>query len=181
MYRKSKDKRIRTSQAMIFGAWKSLVLNKPHESIKINELCEAAKVGRVTFYRLYDHLDDVVRQQLDDDIHKARQHLILYRLKHPMKKGMFKPLLMYFYRHPSVIQSVLNAKLSHLVYEQFLRNFLQNNPTVNTEENQFLLSLRLSIAINILEKWVTSNMKSSPDHLLSMIKTRMMQAIEELE
>jgi AcrR family transcriptional regulator len=180
MYRKSNDKRIQTSQAMIFKAWKTLVEQKPHEDIKINELCETAGVGRVTFYRLYDHLDDVLRHQLDRDIAKARESLILYRLKHPMKKGLLKPLFMYYYRHPSLIQSIFQAKLSHLLHERLLTTFLQNNPSA-AQDDTFLLSMRLSIAITILEKWVAGNMNLPPEDLLTMIKTRMIQAIEEFD
>jgi hypothetical protein len=41
--------------------------------------------------------------------------------------------------------------------------------------------MRLSIAITILEKWVAGNMNLPPEDLLTMIKTRMIQAIEEFD
>jgi AcrR family transcriptional regulator len=181
MYRNSTDKRIKTSQTMIFEAWKNLVIEKPHHHIKINELCKVAKVSRITFYRLYDQLDDVIRHQLDLEIASARKTLIMYRLKHPFKKGMLKPLLMYFYQHPHLIQLIFNAKLSHLLHEQFMENLLQYQPSLTEKDGPFLLSLRLSIAINILERWIKTEMTIPPETLFKTIKERMSQAIEELE
>jgi AcrR family transcriptional regulator len=181
MYRNSNDKRIKTSQKMIFKAWATLIETKPHGAIRINELCEEAKVGRVTFYRLYDHLDDLIRQKLDEDFLKAKDYLFRYRISHPKSKGIIKPLLLYFHANPTLIAVVLKAKLSHLLHERFLANFLQIQPVQKEENEYFLLSLRVSIAINILEKWVANQMKIQPEVLIHAIKKRMNQALDELE
>lgn len=62
MYHVSPDKRSYESSGMIYDALVELMKEKEYSKIKINELCERAKLGRVTFYRHYDAIDDVLRK-----------------------------------------------------------------------------------------------------------------------
>lgn len=68
MYHISDDKRSYESSEMIYDALVTLMNEKEYSKIKINELCERAKLGRVTFYRHYDTIDDVLRKKLDDHL-----------------------------------------------------------------------------------------------------------------
>lgn len=68
MYHISDDKCSYESSAMIYDALVTLMDEKEYSKIKINELCERAKLGRVTFYRHYDTIDDVLRKKLDDHL-----------------------------------------------------------------------------------------------------------------
>lgn len=64
------DRRIPRTRAMLQHALISLILKKDYEAITISDICDAANVGRSTFYAHYKNKDDLKRSGLD---HLRRQ------------------------------------------------------------------------------------------------------------
>ena len=59
------DRRVARTRAMLQQAHLSLILKKDYEAITVEEICEAANVGRSTFYAHYTSKDDLRRSGLD--------------------------------------------------------------------------------------------------------------------
>ena len=59
MYRNSQDKRVLSSADALYQAICTLMKQKSFDDISIKVLCEHAKIGRSTFYRNFDYIDDV--------------------------------------------------------------------------------------------------------------------------
>lgn len=77
------DRRILRTQAMLQHALISLILKKDYEAITIKDICDAANVGRSTFYAHYTSKDDLKRSGLE---HLRRQ--LIERQKEALaKKG----------------------------------------------------------------------------------------------
>ncbi len=55
------DRRIVRTRATLQGALNSLILKKGYETITIKDICDAANVGRSTFYAHYTSKDDLKR------------------------------------------------------------------------------------------------------------------------
>src|SRR5260370_8381887 len=55
------DRRIVRTRATLQHALNSLILKKRYESITITDICDAANVGRSTFYAHYTSKDDLKR------------------------------------------------------------------------------------------------------------------------
>src|SRR6266852_5535624 len=55
------DRRIPRTRAMLQHALNSLILKKSYEAITIKDICDAANVGRSTFYAHYTSKDDLKR------------------------------------------------------------------------------------------------------------------------
>ena len=59
------DRRIPRTRAMLQHALNSLILKKNYEAITIKDICDAANVGRSTFYAHYTSKDDLKRSGLE--------------------------------------------------------------------------------------------------------------------
>lgn len=59
------DRRVVRTSAMLHQALLSLILDKGYEAITIKDICNAANVGRTTFYAHYTDKDDLKRSGLD--------------------------------------------------------------------------------------------------------------------
>lgn len=59
------DRRVARTRAMLQHALISMILKKGYEAITIDDICDAANVGRSTFYAHYTSKDDLKRSGLD--------------------------------------------------------------------------------------------------------------------
>jgi AcrR family transcriptional regulator len=59
------DRRVARTRAMLQHALNSLILKKHYEEITITDICDAANVGRSTFYAHYASKDDLKRSGFD--------------------------------------------------------------------------------------------------------------------
>jgi AcrR family transcriptional regulator len=59
------DRRVARTRAMLQHALNSLILKKAYEAITIKDICDAANVGRSTFYAHYTCKDDLKRSGLE--------------------------------------------------------------------------------------------------------------------
>ncbi|MGH6897167.1 MAG: TetR/AcrR family transcriptional regulator [Geminicoccaceae bacterium] len=64
--KKAIDRRIARTRAMLQHALISLILEKSYEAITIKDICDAANVGRSTFYAHYTSKDDLKRSGLEN-------------------------------------------------------------------------------------------------------------------
>jgi len=62
------DRRVARTRGMLQRALLSLILKKDYEAITIEEICEAANVGRSTFYSHYTSKDHLKRSSLDEHL-----------------------------------------------------------------------------------------------------------------
>jgi AcrR family transcriptional regulator len=75
------DRRVARTRAMLQKAHISLILEKGYEAITVEDICEAANVGRSTFYAHYTSKDDLRRSGLEN-----LRRLLVDRQKHALAK-----------------------------------------------------------------------------------------------
>lgn len=76
MAKKTIDRRIARTRGLLQHALISLILEKGYEAITIEDICDAANVGRSTFYAHYTSKDDLKRSGLESHLREmlvARQ------------------------------------------------------------------------------------------------------------
>jgi AcrR family transcriptional regulator len=64
------DRRVARTRAMLQHALISLILKKGYEAITIKDICDAANVGRSTFYAHYTSKDDLKRSGLENHLRR---------------------------------------------------------------------------------------------------------------
>jgi len=65
MAKKPIDRRVARTRALLQQAHVSLILKKGYEATTVDDICEAANVGRSTFYAHYSSKDDLRRSGLE--------------------------------------------------------------------------------------------------------------------
>jgi AcrR family transcriptional regulator len=92
------DRRISRTRMMLQHALNSLILKKDYEAITVQDICDAANVGRSTFYAHYTSKDDLKRKGFEK-LHKElvdRQKEVLATAAHDKHRtlgfslGMFE-------------------------------------------------------------------------------------------
>jgi AcrR family transcriptional regulator len=66
MAKKQIDRRVARTRSLLQQAHMSLILKKDYEAITVDEICDAANVGRSTFYAHYTSKDDLRRSSLEN-------------------------------------------------------------------------------------------------------------------
>lgn len=59
------DRRVARTRSLLHETMMSLMLKKPYEAITVGDICDAANIGRSTFYSHYRDKDDLMRAGLD--------------------------------------------------------------------------------------------------------------------
>lgn len=65
MARRSIDRRVARTRAMLEKAHLDLILEKGYEAVTIQDICDAANIGRSTFYTHYADKDDLKQKSLE--------------------------------------------------------------------------------------------------------------------
>lgn len=167
---------------MIYDALVELMKDKEYSKIKINELCERAKLGRVTFYRHYDAIDDVLRKKFDNVLGEFQAYYKEYQREYTAQFTLFQPLLRFFYVHPTIVHFIFQSRQLYIMKEsmyEFLKSFDEQYSCIDTE---YLVAIRVSVFLGILEKWSADGMNIPPDDLVRKIRQDMMTiAMEKMK
>ncbi|RTM09235.1 MAG: TetR family transcriptional regulator [Hyphomicrobiales bacterium] len=68
MARRAIDRRVARTRATLQHALISLIPKKGYEAVTVEDICDAANVGRSTFYAHYTGKDDLKRRGLDEHL-----------------------------------------------------------------------------------------------------------------
>ncbi|WP_196158546.1 TetR-like C-terminal domain-containing protein [Reinekea sp. G2M2-21] len=106
MYRNSLDKRVKQTTDRLFDAICELQQKKAFSDIGIKEVCELAIIGRATFYRNFDYVDDVFKLKLDEQFDELKSIAEPEFDKGPVN---LTPFFEYWVRHSQVILALYQA------------------------------------------------------------------------
>lgn len=174
MYHIKDDQRSIRSSEMIYSGLAQLMREKAYHDITVTDLVHAAKVGRTTFYRNFDEIEDVLRWRCDQVLEGVMRYLQEYRRStHQQEIGgtMLKPMLRYFYLHSELIELLLQAERISLFEEAMFRQFAPLKPLlgafyqIDAEYVEYLMAIRIGGVTNILTHWVETGKRQAPDDL----------------
>lgn len=158
---------------MIYEGLCLLIRRQPFASITVKELVEAAQVGRTTFYRNFDTIEDVLHMRCDQVFDGLLIYLQAYRQQQPSTSGvkLLKPVLRYFDTHSELIEILLLAHRVDMLEESFRRLLQPFKPlftaayAVELAYVDYLLAIRIGGMTNALTHWITTGKQQSPDEL----------------
>ena len=190
MYHIKDDQRSIRSSEMIYEGLAKLVRDKDFAAITVTDLVDAAAVGRTTFYRNFDEIEDVLWMRCDQVVEGLIGYLQTYRQKYPdePRTTILKPFLRYFYLHSELLELLMKAKRIHIFEEALLILFepfkSMFGAYYGTEEDyvDYVMAMRIGGVTNILTHWIKTGKKQAPDDLadkLGAITTNMV-ALEQL-
>ncbi len=186
MYHIKKDKRSIQSGQWIYKALSELLQERSLGEISITEVVEKAQLGRATFYRNFDSLEDVLRMKCDEVFLELYHYLIDYYSSYreeAVKAIFLKPFLRFWYLQSSIVELLIKANRIDIIndsFEKMLGLFMPHIDSAHEiiwQHPEYFLSLRSGIAINILIKWIKDKKKISPDELADLIVKQMKESI----
>lgn len=176
MYHIKEDKRSLQSSQWIYNALEELMIEKDYSEISVTDIVNKANLGRTTFYRNFDTIDDVLRMKCNEEFIKLREYLTEYYKQLKTKKIFFlKPFLRYWYIDSKIIELLIKAKKEYIIKESFIEliNFftdtIPNKPSAISDHYNYFVELRIAISISILSVWIKNDKNIPPDDLSEII------------
>ena len=177
MYHIKDDKRSVRSAEMLYDGLKKLLQKMPFDKIKVKDLVEVSHVGRTTFYRNFDAIEDVLRLRSDEVFDEMIQYVIAYIQEHGNESRvmLLKPILRYFDLYSEVIELLLLADRLDIAMASFHRAvepyklraiaYLEIDATYI----DYNVTIRIGIIMNIIVQWIESGKQEPPNELADIL------------
>lgn len=179
MYHIKDDQRSIRSSEMLYTGLATLMREKDFTAITVTDLVEAARVGRTTFYRHFDEIEDILLMRNDQVFEGLARYLQEYRQKHPQEPRIhiLKPILRYFYLHSEIIELLIIANRIDILQQAFRRLLERFKSTlgalygIEDEYVEYIIAIETGLITNILIHWIETGKKHAPDELADRIST----------
>ncbi|MFZ4815142.1 MAG: TetR/AcrR family transcriptional regulator [Phototrophicaceae bacterium] len=178
MYHIKHDQRAIRSAEMLYRGLAKLMQTLPFDAIKVSDLVEASHVGRTTFYRNFDTVEDVLRLRSDQVFDDMIQAVIVYIREHGNEPRtlLLKPVLCYFDEQSEIIELLLQANrldIAMASFQQatvpFREQILDYYPEINVAYIDYGITIRLGLITNILVQWIGAGKQQPPDELADIM------------
>ncbi len=173
MYHIKDDQRAKRSAETIYTALVALMDERPFETIKVSDIVEKGDVGRSTFYRNFDLIEDVLRWRCDCAMDAFTDYLMRYAQSQPLDTLMpiLKPMLRFFYLDSTIIELLIAAKRIDILQTALQTRFERRVPerAIKLDVPELHLKygavIRSYAAVGILTHWVATGKREAPDML----------------
>jgi AcrR family transcriptional regulator len=173
MYHIKDDRRSVRSSQLLYAGLAKLMHEKDFVAITVTDLVEAAKVGRTTFYRNFDEIEDILCMRNDQVFEGLVNYVQSYRKENPnvSRINMLKPILRYFYLNSEIIELLILANRIVIFQSSFRRLLEPFKPIIGTlygvEEDyaKYMIAINTGAITNILTHWIETGKKQAPDEL----------------
>lgn len=177
MYHKNDDLRSKKSKEWIYEALCQLIETKPYFQITITELIKRAGVGRSTFYRNYDIIDDVLIEKLDSIFEDFYKHIFdnQFIQQFELSSQLFIPVFNFWKKDSQILETIIKADRLHILNTRFLKsiNFVITKfnlfSTLNESDLQYATVIISGIVQSVLVKWVNDGKNISAEKLTQII------------
>lgn len=174
------DRRQQKTRAAIFSAFSSLLAKKSYSKITVQEIIDAANVGRTTFYAHFETKDDLLKELC----HGLFGHIINSALDCSHTHGLYSDesapesvfchLLQHLQQNDNNILGLLSCESSEIFLRYFKDNlneliqlqFVNQNRTTNQELPQdFLINHISGSFVEMVLWWLKGHQKQTPEEL----------------
>jgi len=181
MYHIKNDQRAIRSSQILYDALASLMREKPYDTIRVTDLVEEAQVGRTTFYRNFDAIEDVLRMRCDQVFDGLIAYVKSYLQQHPHEVNMMqiKPTLRYFYLHSDIVELLMQAKRIDIIHDAFHRCMEPFKEQIIAHQGvseayvDYALAIRVGVTVNVLIHWIETDKQQAPDDLANTLRMMM--------
>ncbi len=144
-----------------------MMKKNPYNDISITALCEKAGVTRMSFYRNFNTKEDVLKNWISSITETfLLESKISY--KNDTTEQYFIKLFAHLKKHSDICLAIYNARLIHLVKDEFDHIFL----TLHKDEYDEYKSYFLAGGIyNIFLLWLIHGCIESPEELAGKLNT----------
>jgi len=167
MYHIKKDKRCLKSAEAITGGLEVMLQHKNYADISISDILRVSRVGRATFYRLFDTVDDVVVYKID----QIMQEIMNDYRQVPYEEFTRGFLKMLFVRSGEWINIVSAGRMDLIIHSMrnSLENMLEHDQVPKDSEADYRLAVFSGAALSLIVAWNEKGREESIDELASVL------------
>ena len=177
MYHIKDDQRSIRSAQMLYEGLSRLMREQDFSSISVTDLVEASQVGRATYYRNFDEIEDILRLQSDQIFDDMIQYIIAYVQEHGNESRMLllKPVLRYFDTRSEIIELLVKANRLDIAMASLHRAVAPFKTrtlaylSIDETYIDYIITIRIGIVMNILVQWIENGKQQPPDKLADLL------------
>lgn len=151
----------------LFNALLFLLRTKTIEQISITELCKAAAVSRMSYYRNYQSIEDIITAKLNDIFSHAMRFMSKYKLTTPAEFGQL--FFSFFQDYTTDLRTLISSDLKFLVSYAFKDDIkiLINHHLVQVSvpEDEYWLAFVASGLTESLFLWSLNGAVETPEQM----------------
>jgi AcrR family transcriptional regulator len=184
MAKKPIDRRVARTRAMLQRAHMSLILKKGYEATTVDDICDAADVGRSTFYTHYTGKDDLRRSGLEH----LRQELVdrqkdaLAQPGHIRDRSLGFSLAMFEHAldHLDLYKALVGGRGGAIALgtiREILSDLVRNELAVTIDEKsadviprEFAVQYVVGAFMAVMTWWLDGGAKLSPQRIDAMFR-----------
>jgi AcrR family transcriptional regulator len=184
MAKKVLDRRILRTKAMLQQALNSLIPKKGYEAITIKDICEAANVGRSTFYAHYTSKDDLKRSGFEPLrkllIDRQRAALATARGDGCRNLGFSLPMFEHARDHRAHYRALVGSRggtVSLATIRKILSDLARDELPITAEKNsadaipgELVIQYVVGAYMAIMTWWLDAGAKVPPDRMDAMFR-----------
>ena len=172
------DRRQQKTRKAIYEAFTALLAEKPYSSITVQNIIDAANVGRTTFYAHFETKDELLRSVCEE----LFGHIVISAMDHTgglysddaAPPSVFCHLLQHLQKNDSNILGLLSCESSDLFLQYFkesMKELIRSRFAIRTEElstevpQDFLMNHITGSFVEMVNWWVRGNMQQTPEEL----------------
>lgn len=174
------DRRQRKTREAIFDAFSELLMHNSYSQITVQEIIDAADVGRTTFYTHFPTKDDLLREMCSEMFEHVFSEAPEAELTHDFSMASGDPMaivthILYHLREHGrtmlvlltcesgeLFQHYFHAYFNELVTQHILNGTIRKKTGIPEE---FLLYHISGSFVNLVRWWLENNMKQSPEEI----------------
>ena len=165
------EARKESARDLIKRSFCELLLSKPYDDITVTDVVTNASVARVTYYRSYKGMDDILTELVEEGYEYCKQDLFPCLLE-----GNFEQLHMLIFDYAtkmkqmnlrSTIYRACNAAIVTGKFEELICKNLQSK--CFPAEKRYTVVYRCGIIISILHAWAHTDYQETPQQITDFI------------
>lgn len=175
------DRRIRKTKLQLRAGLTKLLSEKSINEITVKELVDKADINRSTFYLhykdIYDMLEKIEAELLDQLMLITEKHKTEYNgnLNPSYLVDLFKVLsenldIVSVFLGPNGDIAFVN-KIKHMISDKIIENIDTMTSKHSQADIEFTFSFYLNGCIGLIEHWINTGAKESPEHLAKLCFT----------
>lgn len=171
------DRRVARTRALLQKAHLSLILEKGYDAVTVEDICEAANVGRSTFYAHYAGKDDLKRSGLEE----LRRQLMQHHL-HPMSGaegggehglGFSLPMFEHARDHIDLYRALVGGRggavalsaIRQILADLIRADFAAAGDEPSVVPREFAIQYLVGAFMAVLTWWLDNGAKSTPQEM----------------
>ncbi|OJV66623.1 MAG: hypothetical protein BGO41_04150 [Clostridiales bacterium 38-18] len=174
MYHVSQDARSKASAKAISNALMRTLEALPLADVKIIDLVKIAGVGRATFYRCFDTVDDVIRYICDETYLQcgiALKSQLDLSQDYRLDETFIKPYLLFWEQHTNIVRLIIKTDkigVFNAAFNHMLKLLMVQFPEIEIPYYNYYVAMRSAISTAVLIEWVKSDMDLTHEQLTNL-------------